>query len=134
MLKRYSVSLDQFIAVTRASDSLVAADALDRRTGRFAVKVPSLIEKPTDVLDTPIRSKVMTFTVSILCTRAWAGGCAPPSKAQRIRIDVIQANFADWKVRSLTHQIMDVIRVKTADISSILIEVTAPRLGLTQKN
>src|SRR3974390_1437371 len=56
LLKSYNVSLDQPIAVTKASNNLVAAGALEGQTGRFAVKVPSLIEKPADVLDIPIIS------------------------------------------------------------------------------
>jgi multidrug efflux pump len=56
LMKSYNVSLDQLIAVTQASNSLVAAGALEGGTGRFAVKVPSLIEKPTDVLDIPVIS------------------------------------------------------------------------------
>jgi len=56
LLKSYNVSLDQLIAVTQASNNLVAAGALEGQTGRFAVKVPSLIEKPADVLDIPIIS------------------------------------------------------------------------------
>ena len=49
LMKSYNVSLDQLIAVTQASNSLVAAGALEGGTGRFAVKVPSLIEKPAMV-------------------------------------------------------------------------------------
>ncbi|HEY5218034.1 MAG TPA: efflux RND transporter permease subunit, partial [Pseudolabrys sp.] len=56
LMKSYNVSLDQLIAVTQASNSLVAAGALEGGTGRFAVKVPSLIEKPADVLDIPVIS------------------------------------------------------------------------------
>src|ERR1700732_257278 len=44
-------------------------------------------------------------------------------------IGVIQFEFADWRSRSPAHEIMDVIRAKTADIPGILIEVTAPRAG-----
>ena len=44
LLKSYGVSLDQLIVGFNASNSLVAAGALEGSTGRFAVKVPSLIE------------------------------------------------------------------------------------------
>jgi len=56
LMKSYGVALDQLISVTTASNSLVAAGALEGETGRFAVKVPSLIEKPQDVLTIPIAS------------------------------------------------------------------------------
>jgi len=56
LMKSYGVALDQLIAVATASNSLVAAGALEGETGRFAVKVPSLIEKPQDVLSIPIAS------------------------------------------------------------------------------
>src|SRR5688572_7815493 len=48
LLKSYNISLDQLIAATTSSNSLVAAGALEGSTGRFAVKVPALIEKPED--------------------------------------------------------------------------------------
>jgi len=54
LMKSYGVSLDQLIAGFNASNSLVAAGALEGSTGRFAVKVPSLIERPQDVLKIPL--------------------------------------------------------------------------------
>lgn len=54
LLKSYGVSLDQLISTVNASNSLIAAGALEGGTGRFAVKVPGLIEKPQDVLKVPI--------------------------------------------------------------------------------
>jgi multidrug efflux pump len=54
LMKSYNVSLDQLIAVTQASNSLIAAGSLEGPTGRFAVKVPALIEKPQDMLQIPI--------------------------------------------------------------------------------
>jgi multidrug efflux pump len=56
LMKSYGVALDQLIAVTNASNSIVAAGALEGSTGRFAVKVPSLIERPHDVLNIPVAS------------------------------------------------------------------------------
>ena len=56
LLKSYGIALDQLTAIATASNSLVAAGALEGATGRFAVKVPSLIEKPQDVLSIPIAS------------------------------------------------------------------------------
>ncbi|HEY0439214.1 MAG TPA: efflux RND transporter permease subunit, partial [Xanthobacteraceae bacterium] len=46
LMKSYGVSLEQLIAATQSSNSLVAAGALEGASGRFAVKVPALIEKP----------------------------------------------------------------------------------------
>jgi multidrug efflux pump len=54
LMKSYGVSLDQLISATNASNSLIAAGALEGDTGRFAVKVPGLIETPQDVLKIPL--------------------------------------------------------------------------------
>ncbi len=54
LLKSYGVSLDQLISTVNSSNSLIAAGALEGGTGRFAVKVPGLIERPQDVLTVPI--------------------------------------------------------------------------------
>lgn len=54
LLKSYGIALDQLVAAFNASNSLVAAGALEGQTGRFAVKVPGLIETPIDVLKFPI--------------------------------------------------------------------------------
>jgi multidrug efflux pump len=54
LLRSYGVSLDQLISTVNASNSLIAAGALEGGTGRFAVKVPGLIEKPQDVLKVPV--------------------------------------------------------------------------------
>lgn len=54
LMKSYGVSLDQFITSFNTQNSLIAAGALEGSTGRFAVKVPGLIEKPQDVLKVPL--------------------------------------------------------------------------------
>jgi multidrug efflux pump len=54
LMMSYGISLDQLIAGFNASNTLTAAGALEGPTGRFAVKVPSLIERPQDVLNMPI--------------------------------------------------------------------------------
>jgi multidrug efflux pump len=54
LMKSYGVSLEQLIAITQSSNSLVAAGALEGATGRFAVKVPALIERPEDMLKIPV--------------------------------------------------------------------------------
>src|SRR5689334_8715639 len=54
LMKSYGVSLEQLIAITQQSNSLVAAGALEGASGRFAVKVPALIERPQDMLKIPV--------------------------------------------------------------------------------
>jgi multidrug efflux pump len=56
LMKSYGISLDQLISVTQASNSLIAAGALEGPSGRFAVKVPGLIERPEDTLKIPVAS------------------------------------------------------------------------------
>ncbi|MBP0437773.1 efflux RND transporter permease subunit [Tianweitania sediminis] len=53
-LSSYGLRLDQLIQGVGASNSLVAAGAIEGSEGRYAVKVPSLIETPEDVADLPI--------------------------------------------------------------------------------
>ncbi len=54
LLKSYGISLSDLAAATSAGNSLVAAGAIEGGSGRFAVKVPALIEKPEDVLKLPV--------------------------------------------------------------------------------
>jgi multidrug efflux pump len=54
LLKSYGISLEQLIASFRTGNSLVAAGALESESGRFAVKVPALIEDAEDILKFPI--------------------------------------------------------------------------------
>src|SRR4051812_21993327 len=54
LLKSYGVSLGAFAAAAASGNSLVAAGALEGDQGRFAVKVPALIQTPEDVLKIPI--------------------------------------------------------------------------------
>ena len=54
LLSSYGVSLDQFALAAAQGNSLVAAGALEGDGGRFAVKVPALIESPEDVLNIPV--------------------------------------------------------------------------------
>ena len=54
LLASYGLSLDQLGSITQSFNTLIAAGALEGETGRFAVKVPSLFEKPQDILKIPI--------------------------------------------------------------------------------
>src|SRR5436190_178434 len=54
LLASYGLSLDQLGSITQSFSTLIAAGALEGETGRFAVKVPSLFEKPQDILNIPI--------------------------------------------------------------------------------
>jgi multidrug efflux pump len=53
-LSSYGMNLDQLIAGVNASNSVVAAGALEGEEGRYAVKVPLLIETVEDVANLPI--------------------------------------------------------------------------------
>ncbi|MEX0851968.1 MAG: efflux RND transporter permease subunit [Bauldia sp.] len=64
LLKSYGVALDQFAFAAAQGNSLVAAGALEGPQGRFAVKVPALIETPEDVLNIPVAvSNAATVTL-----------------------------------------------------------------------
>jgi multidrug efflux pump len=53
-LKSYGVTLDDLIRGVSSGNALVTAGALEGGSGRFAVKVPALIERPQDLLNFPI--------------------------------------------------------------------------------
>jgi len=54
LLQSYDIPLAQLVTAFTTGNSLVAAGALESETGRFAVKVPSLIETSADILNFPI--------------------------------------------------------------------------------
>ncbi|MGE3148028.1 MAG: efflux RND transporter permease subunit [Pseudorhodoplanes sp.] len=54
LMKSYGLGLDQLGSITASFNTLIAAGALEGETGRFSVKVPSLFEKPQDVLNVPV--------------------------------------------------------------------------------
>ncbi len=56
LINSYGLSVDQLGAMTQSVNTLIAAGALEGETGRFAVKVPSLFEKPQDLLKMPVAS------------------------------------------------------------------------------
>jgi multidrug efflux pump len=54
LMKSYGIGLDQLGQLTQAFNTLIAAGALEGQSGRFAVKVPSLFEKPQDITKVPV--------------------------------------------------------------------------------
>jgi multidrug efflux pump len=54
LMNSYGLSIDQLGTITKSFNTLIAAGALEGETGRFAVKVPSLFEKPQDILKIPV--------------------------------------------------------------------------------
>lgn len=53
-LSSYGLRLDQLIQGVGASNSLVAAGAIEGSEGKYAIKVPALIETPEDVANLPV--------------------------------------------------------------------------------
>ena len=54
LMNNYGLSLEQLGTITKSFNTLIAAGALEGETGRFAVKVPSLLEKSQDILKLPL--------------------------------------------------------------------------------
>jgi multidrug efflux pump len=54
LMNSYGLSIEQLGSITKSFNTLIAAGALEGETGRFAVKVPSLLEKSQDILKLPI--------------------------------------------------------------------------------
>jgi multidrug efflux pump len=54
LLDSYGIALHDLVSAFGVGNSLVAAGALESETGRFAVKVPALIETPADIQNFPI--------------------------------------------------------------------------------
>ncbi|CAN1530638.1 AcrB Cation/multidrug efflux pump [Rhabdaerophilaceae bacterium] len=54
LLAAYGVSMEDLIRAVSAGNTLIAAGAMEGASGRFSVKVPSLLEKPEDILKLPV--------------------------------------------------------------------------------
>jgi multidrug efflux pump len=54
LINSYGIALDQLGTLTSSFNTLIAAGALEGQSGRFAVKIPSLFEKPQDILKVPV--------------------------------------------------------------------------------
>ncbi len=54
LLKSYGLSLEDLVRSFSAGNSLIAAGAVESASGRFAVKVPALIETAPDILKYPV--------------------------------------------------------------------------------
>src|ERR1700693_4871169 len=54
LMNSYGISLESLGQLTSGFNTLIAAGALEGQSGRFAVKVPSLFEKPQDILKVPV--------------------------------------------------------------------------------
>jgi multidrug efflux pump len=54
LMQSYGLSLEQLGQLTQNFNTLIAAGAIEGQSGRFAVKVPSLFERPQDILQVPV--------------------------------------------------------------------------------
>lgn len=55
-LETYQISSEQLINTLQRNNRLIPAGSLDTGSGRFSVKVPSVVERPEDVMSLPIVS------------------------------------------------------------------------------
>jgi multidrug efflux pump len=64
-MRSYGISLDTLGQITQSFNTLIAAGALEGQSGRFSVKVPSLFERPQDILKVPlVASPTASVTLS----------------------------------------------------------------------
>ena len=56
-LKAYSISSEELINTLLRNNRLIPAGSIDTGQGRFSVKVPSVVEKASDVLGLPVRTE-----------------------------------------------------------------------------
>ena len=64
-MRAYGISLDTLGQITQSFNTLIAAGALEGQSGRFSVKVPSLFERPQDILKVPlVASQNATVTLA----------------------------------------------------------------------
>ncbi|MCC6886955.1 MAG: efflux RND transporter permease subunit [Hyphomicrobiales bacterium] len=61
-MRSYGISLDTLGQLTQSFNTLIAAGAIEGDSGRFSVKVPSLFERPQDILKVPL---VASATASV---------------------------------------------------------------------
>lgn len=54
-LEAYNVTYQELVSAVTKNNQLIAAGALDTGRGRFAVKVPGLVETASDIYDLPIK-------------------------------------------------------------------------------
>ena len=55
-LNTYRISAEELMGTLQRNNRLIAAGSVDSEDGRFAVKVPAVVEKAADILDLPIRA------------------------------------------------------------------------------
>jgi multidrug efflux pump len=68
-LEAYGISSEELINTLSRNNRLIPAGSIDTGTGRFSVKVPSVVEEPADVMSLPVRSDDSTVvTLSDVAT------------------------------------------------------------------
>jgi len=55
-LNAYRISVDELVLVLQRNNRLIPAGTVDLNSGRFAVKVPAVVERAEEVLQLPVRS------------------------------------------------------------------------------
>jgi multidrug efflux pump len=56
LINSYGLSIEQLGSIASSFNTLIAAGALEGQSGRYAVNVPSMFEKPQDILKIPVVS------------------------------------------------------------------------------
>jgi len=57
-LNAYRISAEELVAILQRNNRLIPAGTMDLENGRFAVKVPAVVERADDVLALPLRSSL----------------------------------------------------------------------------
>ena len=95
LLESYSLSPNDVLGFVESNNRLVAAGALQGEQGRFAIKVPGVIQEPDDVLNLPIKvegDRVVRFKdiASVRRTFKEPEGYARINGQPAVAIEVVQ--------------------------------------------
>lgn len=116
-LESYSLSPADVLGFVERNNRLVAAGALQAEQGRFAIKVPGVIQSPDDVLNLPIKvdqGRVVRFRDIATVRRTYkdAENYARLNGERSVALKVVQRTGAN--VLSTTDEVKDIVAAAAA--------------------
>ena len=120
-LNAYQISVEELVVVLQRNNRLIPAGAVDLDSGRFAVKVPAVVERAEEVLELPVRSNnegVVTLRDVAWVDRTFKDRTSYARYNGQETISISVTKRSDANVIDAVEQVLEVVEEASATLTS----------------
>ena len=127
-LNAYQIAVEELLVILQRNNRLIPAGTMDLESGRFAVKVPAVVERAEEVLELPIRSttdSVVTLKDVARVSRTFKDRTSYARYNGQEAISISVTKRSDANVIDAVEAVMGIVSEAESNIPSAITVITS---------